>query len=135
MQRRRLLATAAALTFGVPVLGELDRNGLLVADAGESEAIPPVRVGKSDVAALKALTREYRELARGGHPGMPEIYGSAVRRAELMLDADRICSPPRLWSALAQLHTDAGWYAYDLHLTDLANWHYARAIRAGRRRW
>jgi tetratricopeptide (TPR) repeat protein len=34
-----------------------------------------------------------------------------------------------LRSAAAELHTLAGWCAYDLHLTDLATWHYARAIK------
>jgi transcriptional regulator with XRE-family HTH domain len=130
VRRRKALATAAGILLGSAVLGEVAALEWLVTDDRPS---PPGRIGETDVAALRALTGQLRELARGGHPGMPEVYGQVLHRAEALLDAKASEFWARkLRSALAELHTDAGWYAYDVHQTDLASWHYSRAIRLGK---
>jgi len=127
VKRRNLVANAASIAFGA-VLGESGRFEFIA----DPKLPPPVRIGRSDVAGLQALTRELRGLARGGNPAMPEIYQPVAQRADLMLDADAadFCRR-KLRSALAELHTDAGWFAYDMHLTDLATWHYSRAVKLG----
>jgi len=130
VRRRKALATAAAIVLGSAVLDEVAAMEWLVS---ADEPAPPSRIGETDVAALRALTKQLLKLARGGHPAMPKVYSAVIQRSELLLDADATTFWARkLRSALAELHTNAGWYAYDVHQTDLASWHYSRAIRLGK---
>jgi transcriptional regulator with XRE-family HTH domain len=126
VKRREALATAASLLFGGAVFGEA--AGLMWWLLAAEQSPTPTNVGKADIAALKALTEQLRELARTGHSGMVNVFTIVTRNADQMLMADNISDLPRLLSALARLHTEAGWSAYEMHLHDRATWHYNRAI-------
>jgi len=126
MRRRKLLAAVSGIMFERAVLGP-SVGAHWLATAAESPM--PVNVGLADVKALRALTGELRALARGGHPGMPEVWYPVVQHTERLLDADNVSTPQQLMSVLARMHTEAGWCAYDMHLHDLAAWHYSRAIQ------
>lgn len=109
---------------GRPVLGEL-------VDLPEPQASGtplPARLGASDVRALVDLTEQWRALGRS-FGGMTEVVSPAARRAERLLEVD---GPPvvlrELRCALAELHTLAGWCAYDTEDNGLARFHYARAL-------
>jgi transcriptional regulator with XRE-family HTH domain len=128
VKRREAFATAASLLFGGAVFGEAaDLMWWLLLAAAEQSPTTK-NVGKADIAALKALTEQLRELARTGHSGMVNVFTIVTRNADQMLTADNISDLPRLLSTLARLHTEAGWSAYDMHLHDRASWHYSRAI-------
>jgi transcriptional regulator with XRE-family HTH domain len=125
-KRRAFLAAASAAVLDRPVLGE----ALLFAQSSNSTPLP-AKVGAVDVAALRSLTEQMRGLGRAGHPGMPDVLGPIASRADGLLSvvAGSEAIGRALRHALAELHTLTGWCAYDMHLDDLARWHYSRALR------
>jgi transcriptional regulator with XRE-family HTH domain len=125
-KRRAFLAAASAAVLDRPVLGEA-----LLFDQSPSITPLPAKVGKVDVAALRSLTEQMRGLGRAGHPGMPDVLGPIVSKAEGLLSvaAGSEAVGRALRHALAELHTLSGWCAYDMHMDDLARWHYGRALR------
>jgi len=135
VKRRAYLAAVSGLLFGEiglgrAILGEtapLAWNQLVAV----TSTLLPTRIGRSDVAALRALTEQMRALGWAGHAGMPEVLSPVTQRADRLLKVaeGREANLRALCSAAAELHTLAGWCAYDLHLFDLGRSHCDRALR------
>jgi hypothetical protein len=133
VRRRAALAMAALTVVGKQVLGEvLGLDGVLVLErlAMADKTPLPSKIGRSDVAALRALNEKFRALGRAGQAGMPDVMCPIAERADPLLtvaaDDDVL---KQIQSALAELHTLTGWCCYDMHLTNAAIWHYGRAIK------
>src|SRR5215470_597704 len=125
-KRSAFLAAASAAVLDRPVLGEA-----LMFDQSPSTTPLPAKVGAVDVAALRSLTEQMRGLGRAGHPGMPDVLGPIASSADGLLSvaAGSEAVGRGLRYALVELHTLTGWCAHDMHLDDLARWHYSRALR------
>jgi len=124
MRRRAFLAAASAAVVGRPVLGEA-----LALTSPVPDPAVPARVVAADVAALRALTEQFRELGRA-YGGMFDVLGPVAAKADRLLIASGSTEVERsLRQALADLHELAGWTAYDAGLVDRARYHYDRAVR------
>ena len=126
VKRRRLIASAAALVVGRPVLGEVLRLDVAVSDTPL-----PTRIGRGEVAALRALTEQFRVQGRAGY-GVPDVLSEVASRAERMLTVPTVDSEAvrrALLSQLAELHTLAGWWRHDALQTGRAWDHYGRAMQ------
>jgi transcriptional regulator with XRE-family HTH domain len=124
MRRRALLAAASAALLGAPVLGE-------VLELPTPPATPtplPSRLGASDVAALKELTAQLRTVARNHGGGADVVTAVANRSRPLMSVPARDPIKAELGSALADLHTLAGWCCVDSGLNDQARACFATAM-------
>lgn len=124
MRRRALLAAASAALLGAPVLGE-------VLELPTPPATPtplPSRLGASDVAALKELTAQLRTVARNHGGGADVVTAVANRSRPLMSVPARNPIKAELGSALADLHTLAGWCCVDSGLHDQARACFATAM-------
>lgn len=139
VKRRAYLAAVSGLLFGETSLG-----GAILGEAAPlawerlvvvTSTPLPTKIGTTDVAALRAVTEEMRALGRTGHAGMPEVLAPVSRRADQLLTVAEVNSAETfkaLRSALAALHELTGWCAYDMHLLDLARWHFDRALKLAR---
>jgi transcriptional regulator with XRE-family HTH domain len=125
MKRRNLLASAALIMLGRPVLGAVVLGG---APQGGAATPLPATVSRADVAALHSLTEEFRALGRAGH-GVPNVLTAIAARSDQLLELP-VEDPVRrkLLSQLADLHTLAGYWCTDSALTDPARYHYSRAL-------
>ncbi|MDQ2882678.1 MAG: helix-turn-helix domain-containing protein [Actinomycetota bacterium] len=124
MRRRALLAAASVALLGAPVLGE-------VLELPTPPATPtplPSRLGTSDVAALKELTAQLRTVARSHGGGADVVTAVAARSRPLMTVPARDPIKAELGSALADLHTLAGWCCVDSGLHDQARACFATAM-------
>jgi transcriptional regulator with XRE-family HTH domain len=124
MKRRAAIAAATKAVFGYALLGE----AVALDHVPEVAALPSV-IGRSDVTRLRALTERLRALGRAGH-GVPEVLSRVTARAERWLDirpATELVGR-QLHSAVADLHTLAGWWCTDMLQVDQARWHYWRAV-------
>jgi len=127
VKRRDYFIATGAVLFGP--------GNAVFGSAKPMVAPPPVRaplpavVTRREVRALRALTAQLRTLGRAGNGGMPDVLTPTVIDAErhLRVDVDSDATARSLRSALAELHTLAGWCAHDMHLTVTARWHYSRA--------
>jgi len=124
-RRNYLIATASAFFGGRAVFGVAKP----IMEPTKDQMPLPRIVKRSDVKALRALTTELRALGHAGHGGMPDVLTSIAVDAErlLRIDADSDETAIGLRSALAELHTLAGWCAHDMNLVDTARWHYSHA--------
>jgi transcriptional regulator with XRE-family HTH domain len=124
MKRRALLAAASTALLGAPVLGEL-----LQLPTPPSTPTPlPSRLGASDIAALKELTAQLRTVARTHGGGADVLTAVANRSRPLMSVPARDSVKAELGSALADLHTLAGWCCVDSGLNDQARACFATAM-------
>lgn len=126
VKRRVTLAIMAYTLFGWPVFGEARAITASVVDP-----VLPTRLVAADVSALRALIGELRALGRAGHGGMPDVLGRVTTWAERKLGVSDVDTPTTLQeyrSALAELHTLAGWCCYDMQQIDQSRWHYSRAL-------
>lgn len=124
MRRRALLAAATTALLGAPVLGE-------VLELPTPPATPtplPSRLGASDVAALKELTAQLRMVARTYGGGADVVTAVANRSRPLMSVSAPALIKAELGSALADLHTLAGWCCVDSCLHDQARACFASAM-------
>lgn len=127
MKRRALLAAGSVALFNAPVLGEL----LMLPTRPETPAPLPARVSASDVTALRALTRQLEGVARAWG-GCAEMLTPVATRAERLLPIPGAETVQRdLIISVAELHTVAGWAAFDAHQDDTARYHFARAMSLG----
>ncbi len=125
MLRRHLIALGATAAFGAQVKG----LGELLSELGGPEPVPlPSRLGWVHVAQVRDLTR------RLGEPGNtsisnPAVLSAAAGWATRLLD---VSGPEALTHALrvavAELHIEAGWSAFDAGLYHRAMCHNARAL-------
>ncbi|MPZ66255.1 MAG: hypothetical protein GEU83_12310 [Pseudonocardiaceae bacterium] len=126
MRRRSFLAAAALAVTGRPVLGEL------LALPAPDEIPLPSRLGTADVTAMEALTSQLRSLARQ-HGGQADAASTVAHRSTRLLGAPATDPVKRsLGSALAELHTEAGWCCFDSGLHDRAGHHFRQAIDLAR---
>src|ERR687893_2085844 len=124
MRRRALLAAASIALFGAPVLGEV----LQLPTPPTAPTPLPSRLGASDVAALKELTARLRSVARI-HGGGADVLTAVANRSRPLMSVPA-CDPIKaeLGSALADLHTLAGWCCVDSGLNDQARACFATAM-------
>lgn len=124
MKRRALLAVGAAALLGAPVLGEV----LELPRPPDTPTPLPSRLGASDVAALKELTFQLRTGARTYGGGADVVTAVANRSRLLMSVPSSDLIKAELGSALADLHTMAGWCCVDSGLHDHARACFATAM-------
>ncbi len=124
MRRRELLAAGSLAAFGAAVLGES------VALPDPSREID--RVGMTDVEDITYTTSALRAhaRARGGYGRVVSAFATEHTR---MLSA-RMTDTTRqaLGSAIAELHTVAGYCCYDSGQMAWAQHHFSRAVDIGR---
>lgn len=124
VKRRALLAKSSVALVGFPVLGEL-----LHIPAPPATPTPlPTRLGVADVAAIRSLTAELRALTRGYGGGADVVTSVAQRSLPLMSVPASDVLHAELGSALADLHTMAGWCCLDSGHYDNARAHFAQAM-------
>jgi transcriptional regulator with XRE-family HTH domain len=124
MKRRAMLAIASAALLGAPVLGEL----LALPTPPTTDTPLPSRLLPSDIAALQKLTAQLYAGART-YGGGAEVVTTVATRSRSLLSvpaSDPIES--QLKSALADLHTLAGWCCVDSGLPDQARTFFATAM-------
>ncbi|MGH4025645.1 MAG: helix-turn-helix domain-containing protein [Pseudonocardiaceae bacterium] len=132
MKRRVLLATASLALFDRPILGEV----LELPARPESPTPLPSRLVMADVDAISNLTEQLRLLARQ-YGGQGETVSAIAVRSMRLLSVDASDDVRgSLHSALAELHTVAGWCCFDSAVSaDVIRAHFARgaelATRAG----
>ncbi|MGH3885423.1 MAG: hypothetical protein ACRDSZ_02455 [Pseudonocardiaceae bacterium] len=125
MLRRHLIALGATAAFGAQVTGIGERLGEL----GGLEPVPlPSQLGWVHVAQIRDLTRR---LAEAGNTSIsnPAVLSAAAAWATHLLDVPGTGAVTRaLLVAVAELHVEAGWSAFDAGLYPRAMYHYARAL-------
>ncbi|HET9256423.1 MAG TPA: helix-turn-helix transcriptional regulator, partial [Pseudonocardiaceae bacterium] len=126
-KRRALLAAATGALFGDPELGAPPE----LPEHPEPPTPLPSRLAARDVGALRALTRQLETLAKA-------YGGSAETLSQVALSAERLMSVPGpekitsdLTVAIGELHTVAGWAAFDAHQDAASSYHLARAMELG----
>lgn len=128
-RRQALLVSAAAIMFDRPVLGDVLGFGAAGQAWAEYPTPLPQWLGRSDVAAVRNLTEAYRAVGRE-HGGLGEVVSPVALRADQLLKVPGAeVTVTAMHSAVADLHTLAGWCAYDGGDRDTARWHYERAVR------
>jgi transcriptional regulator with XRE-family HTH domain len=125
MLRRHLIALGATAAFGAQIKG----LGELLGDLGGLEPVAlPSRLGWVHVAQVRDLTRRLGEVGNT-FISSPAVLSAAAAWATRLLD---VSSPEALTHALrvavAELHIEAGWSAFDAGLYQRAMCHYARAL-------
>lgn len=125
MLRRHLIALGATAAFGAQIKGV----GELLGDLGDPEPLPlPSRLGWVHVAQVRDQTRR---LAEAGNTCIsnPAVLSAAAAWATRLLDVSGTEAVTRaLRVAVAELHIEAGWAAFDAGLYKRAMCHYARAL-------
>lgn len=125
MRRRAFLRAAAAAVTGSPVLGET----LALPEPAERPTPLPTRLGPGDVTAVRDLTERMRAVARQ-YGGQADTLGAiAARSTRLMRIAGADDVKRALGTALAELHTTAGWACYDCSADDQARQHFTTALQ------
>jgi transcriptional regulator with XRE-family HTH domain/tetratricopeptide (TPR) repeat protein len=124
MKRRALMAAGSIALLGAPVLGEV----LHIPVRPDVPTPLPSRLGSADVNALRNLTATLRTTARTYGGGADVLTGVAHRSLPLMSVPASEATRAALGSALAELHTLAGWCCVDSGLHDQARAHFAKAM-------
>ncbi len=125
MLRRHLLALGGITITGATVT----KLGALLAELpGPPPLSSPSRLDSSHVAQVRDLIRRLGEADNGGICG-PAVLGGAAAWATQMLDVPGPTSVRQdMMTAVAELHIEAGWSAFDAGLYRRALHHYARAL-------
>ncbi|MGH4023815.1 MAG: hypothetical protein ACRDRV_04435 [Pseudonocardiaceae bacterium] len=125
MLRRHLLAQGGIAIAGSSVA----KLGELLGGLPTLTPVPlPSRVEAVHVTKVRHLTQQLRDAGRA-HGSDPQVSRAVVAWATRLLDvsgADRV--KRELMVAVGELHTVAGWSAFDAGLADHTMWHYARAL-------
>jgi transcriptional regulator with XRE-family HTH domain len=124
VKRRELLASGGLALFDRPVFGHL----LGLPRPPEPPTPLPSRLGKADVTALNALTAELRAWSQRWGGGAQTISAVAYRSEQLLGVPASEEVHRAIVSVIANLHTVAGFAAFDEELDDLASSHFAHAI-------
>ena len=123
VKRRALLAatTAAALGQVVQGLGEFTELAL------PTRTPLPTRLGMSHVHAVHAVTTQLRGVARY-YGGQADLFSAAAKLYTRWMQVPAPApTKAQLTAALAELHTEAGWYCYDSGLDGTS--HFTRALQ------
>ncbi len=124
MKRRALMAAGSIALFSSPVLGEL----LHIPVRPHTPTPLPSRLGASDVVAMRSLTESLRTVART-YGGCAETVTSVANRSMPLMSvpaSDEVLAG--MGSALADLHTMAGWTCVDSGYHDHARACFATAM-------
>jgi tetratricopeptide (TPR) repeat protein len=126
VKRRKFLAHAAQVTMGAAVFGPASETWA----AGPARTPAPGRIGMADVRQVEAATRALRALDyQYGGGFCRDAVVAQLSWGQQMLGAsgaDPVKS--RLFVALADLHSLAGWTSFDIGLIDSARGHFANAL-------
>ncbi|MGH3874282.1 MAG: helix-turn-helix domain-containing protein [Pseudonocardiaceae bacterium] len=124
MKRRALMAAGTIALFGKPVLGEV----LHIPVRPQTPTPLPSRLMATDVTAIRSLTESLRTVARTYGGGADMITGVAARSLSLMSVPAADDVQTAMASALANLHTMAGWTCVDSGFYDEARTCFATAM-------
>jgi transcriptional regulator with XRE-family HTH domain len=124
VKRRELLASGGLALFDRPVLGQL----LGLPKRPDAPTPLPSRLGVSDVEAIKALISKLRDMARTYGGCADTVTAVAARSLQLMAIPGSEEVRASLASALADLHTMAGWCCVDSGFHDNARACFAMAM-------
>ncbi|MBO0839472.1 MAG: helix-turn-helix transcriptional regulator [Sciscionella sp.] len=127
VKRRRFLAHAAAVTMGA---AGFTAGGTLVAGAAQPPTSSPNRIGMTDVRQIEAATKALRALDyQHGGGFCRDAVVAQLSWTKQMLDAN--CTDNvrgRMYTALADLHSLAGWTSFDSGLLEPAREHFGQAL-------
>ncbi len=124
MKRRALMAAGSIALFSSPVLGEL----LHIPVRPHTPTPLPSQLGASDVAAMRSLTESLRTVARTYGGCADTVTAVANRSMRLMSVPASDEVQAGMGSALANLHTMAGWTCVDSGYHDHARACFATAM-------
>lgn len=124
VKRRALLAAGSVALLAAPVLGEV----LHIPVRPEIPTPLPSQLGMTDVTALRNLTTTLRATTRTFGGGADVVTGVANRSISLLSVPANEEIRAELGSALAELHTMAGWCCVDSGYHDHARAHFAKAM-------
>jgi tetratricopeptide (TPR) repeat protein len=126
VKRRRFLAHAAQVTMGAAVLGP--ESGSWSANPARTPA--PGRIGMTDVRQVEAATRALRALdyQYGGGFCRDAVVAQLSWGQQMLESNGTETVKSRLFVALADLHSLAGWTSFDTNLMDSARGHFANAL-------
>jgi len=128
MLRRRLIELGAGLALGAPAakLAPLLKR----LELPDPSPVPlPSQLGAVHVAKVRDLTRRLGDARRVYGPD-PEVSGAAAAWGRRLLDVPGTDAVRKaLMVAVAELHIEAGWEAFDAGLYDRAICHYGRALQ------
>lgn len=124
VKRRALMAAGSIALFSSPVLGEV----LHIPVRPHTPTPLPSRLGASDVTAMRSLTESLRTVARTYGGCADTVTAIANRSIQLMSvpASDEVLAG--MGSALANLHTMAGWTCVDSGYHDHARACFAKAM-------
>jgi transcriptional regulator with XRE-family HTH domain len=126
VKRRRFLAHAAQVTMGAAVFGS--ESGTWAANPARTPA--PGRIGMTDVRQVEAATRALRALdyQYGGGFCRDAVVAQLSWGQQMLESNGTELVKSRLFVALADLHSLAGWTSFDTGLMDSARGHFANAL-------
>lgn len=127
VKRRRFLAHAAQVTMGAAVFGS--ESGTAWA-SGPARTPAPGRIGMTDVRQVEAATRALRALdyQYGGGFCRDAVVAQLSWGQQMLESNGTELVKSRLFVALADLHSLAGWTSFDTGLLDSARGHFANAL-------
>ncbi|UJW34291.1 helix-turn-helix domain-containing protein [Saccharothrix sp. AJ9571] len=126
VKRRKFLAHAAQVTMGAAVFGPASE-----AWATRPARTPaPGRIGMTDVRQMEAATRALRALdyQYGGGFCRDAVVAQLSWGQQMLESSGAELVKSRLYVALADLHSLAGWTSFDTGLVDSARGHFANAL-------
>ncbi|MBB3049575.1 transcriptional regulator with XRE-family HTH domain [Prauserella isguenensis] len=126
VKRRKFLAHAAQVTMGAAVFGSSAEAWA----ASPARTPAPGRIGVTDVRQVEAATRALRALdyQYGGGFCRDAVVAQLSWGQQMMQASTTDGVRSRLFVALADLHSLAGWTSFDTGLIDSARGHFANAL-------
>lgn len=126
VKRRKFLAHAAQVTMGAAVFGPASDAWA----ASPARTPAPGRIGITDVRQVEAATRALRALdyQYGGGFCRDAVVAQLSWGQQMLQASGSEGVKSRLYVALADLHSLAGWTSFDIGLIDSARGHFANAL-------
>ncbi|KMS82918.1 XRE family transcriptional regulator, partial [Streptomyces regensis] len=126
VKRRKFLAHAAQVTMGAAVFGSSAEAWA----ASPARTPAPGRIGVTDVRQVEAATRALRALdyQYGGGFCRDAVVAQLSWGQQMLQSSSTEVVRSRLFVALADLHSLAGWTSFDTGLIDSARGHFANAL-------
>ncbi|PRX47816.1 helix-turn-helix protein [Prauserella shujinwangii] len=126
VKRRKFLAHAAQVTMGAAVFGPTSEAWA----ASPARTPAPGRIGMTDVRQVEAATRALRALdyQYGGGFCRDAVVAQLSWGQQMLQASGTEPVRTRLYVALADLHSLAGWTSFDIGLIDSARGHFAHAL-------
>lgn len=126
VKRRKFLAHAAQVTMGAAVFGPASQAWA----ASPARTPAPGQIGVTDVRQVEAATRALRALdyQHGGGFCRDAVVAQLSWGQQMLESHGAEPVKSRLYVALADLHSLAGWTSFDTGLVDSARSHFANAL-------